>query len=126
MQHLHRQPLLGRLVVAADAQAPEPVVFQGSLWKGQGPVRRARGRWGRSLVRAPGPHYLLELVQVVLLDALPREALVQAQLLLQPLQGGGGAWCSWTARIWCRCDPAGNGIVHPASRTTATGGSEAG
>ena len=93
VQHLHRQTLLGRLVVAADAQAPEPVVFHGSLWKGQEPVRRARGRWGRSLVRAPGPHYLLELVQVVLLDALPRGALVQAQLLLQPLQGGGGAWC---------------------------------
>ncbi|KAM7241853.1 hypothetical protein CapIbe_006324 [Capra ibex] len=34
--------------------------------------------------------------------------------------------CSWTARIWCRCDPAGNGTVHPASRTTATGGSEPG
>lgn len=43
-------------------------------------------------MRAPGSHYLLELVQVVLLDALPRGALVQAQLLLQSLQGGGGAW----------------------------------
>lgn len=52
-------------------------------------MSRARVAGGRSLVRAPGSHYLLELVQVVLLDALPRGALVQAQLLLQSLQGGG-------------------------------------
>ena len=93
VQHLHRQPLLGRLVVAADAQAPEPVVLQGSLWKGQEAGEPGSGSsGGRILVRAPGPHYLLELVQVVLLDALPCGALVQAQLLLQSLQGGGGAW----------------------------------
>ena len=35
VQHLHRQPLLGFLVVTADAHSPEPVVLQGSLWKGQ-------------------------------------------------------------------------------------------
>ncbi|XP_014384931.1 PREDICTED: ribonuclease H2 subunit A isoform X3 [Myotis brandtii] len=34
--------------------------------------------------------------------------------------------CSWTARTWCRCCPAGNAIVHPASQWTATGGPESG
>uniref|UniRef100_A0A8C0TS61 Ribonuclease n=3 Tax=Canis lupus familiaris TaxID=9615 RepID=A0A8C0TS61_CANLF len=34
--------------------------------------------------------------------------------------------CSWTARIWCRCGPAGNGIVHPANQQIATGGPEPG
>lgn len=36
------------------------------------------------------------------------------------------ALCSWTARIWCRCGPAGNRIVPPANQSTATGGPEPG
>lgn len=93
VQHLHHQPLFGRLVVAADAQAPKPVVLQGPLWKSQGAGEPEPGySRRRGLVPTPGPHYLLELVQVVLLDALPGGALVQAQLLLQPLQEGGGPW----------------------------------
>lgn len=73
-------------------------------------------------MRAAGPHYLLELVQVVLLDALPSGALVQPQLLLQPLQEGGRRLVIWAAErraplqrgaglnsnldLWLRTSPA--------------------
>lgn len=75
MQHLHHQPLLSHLVVAADTQAPKPVLLQGPLQKG--PCVAEPGFGSRAEPRAhTWAAYLLEFVQVILFDALTGGALV--------------------------------------------------